>query len=108
CYADLFNVSPRSCLRCGAPIGPHVSTDEGCVFCRKDRFHVETVVRIGQYDGLLRTACLAAKRPANSGISASLADVLWSEHAGTITGWNIDTVMGVPRHWYDRLVLPRC
>ena len=35
------------CRRCAAPVGPFLDTQKGCFLCRRDRFHFESVIRLG-------------------------------------------------------------
>jgi competence protein ComFC len=43
------------CQRCGSTVGPHDADDTGCSGCRGKRLPWERLVRLGEYDGLLRT-----------------------------------------------------
>ena len=69
------------CSRCGGPVGPFIDTAKGCIHCRRDRFHFETVIRLGVYESALRRMCLAAKQPRAEELAAALADLLWQRES---------------------------
>jgi ComF family protein len=103
CRAILTTDSFHACPRCAANVGPHVLLEDGCTHCRDETFHFEHVLRLGQYDGLLREAVLRMKH-ASGEILAEVLGGLWGEHleAG-LRAAEADVVIPVPLHWWRRL-----
>ena len=91
------------CDRCGAPVGPHLDTSDGCVHCRGERFKFETVLRLGVYEGLLRSATLRSKEPGGQPLAAALADLLWENQREGLQQTEADWVVSVPQHWTRRI-----
>lgn len=89
------------CLTCGAPVGPHLQT-WGCRHCRGDRFAFERVVALGVYDQQLQSCCQRVKEPYGQPLTAGLSELLWEAHEATLTAADIDLVIPVPHHWWDR------
>jgi predicted amidophosphoribosyltransferase len=42
------------CQRCGQTVGPHAADDTGCPTCRAHKLPWERLIRLGEFDGLLR------------------------------------------------------
>lgn len=109
CAACRENLVPRiahSCSRCAAPVGPHLDTAEGCIHCRHDRFAFDGVIRLGVYEGLLRSACLKAKQAGAEPLAAALAALLLEREAAAFAQTAVDVVVPVPRHWRQRVFQP--
>lgn len=90
-----------ACHRCGAPVGPFTNTKEGCAHCRRDRFHFESVTRLGVYHDNLREMSLAAKRPGAVEIAAALADLLWERQETRLRRLDPSLVIPIPHHWTE-------
>jgi len=91
------------CLRCGAPVGPHLDTAAGCYHCRNDRFVFESVACIGAYQDSLRSACLSAKLRGNQPLAAALAVLLWEKSQDLLPTTEFAVVLPVPQHWSRRI-----
>ncbi|VAX38993.1 Competence protein F homolog, phosphoribosyltransferase domain; protein YhgH required for utilization of DNA as sole source of carbon and energy [hydrothermal vent metagenome] len=104
CTKQLTRDTRKQCLRCGAPVGPHLSRENGCTHCQKDNFRFKTVHALGLYDELLRDACLQIKQPNREPLAASLAEILWQQRKTEFESLNINLVVPVPHHWWDRLL----
>lgn len=89
------------CLRCGAPVGPYIDASRGCIHCRDDRFHFETVIGLGDYHTDLRNMCLGAKKPGSEELAAALARCLWQHEETALRAVNADIVVPVPHHWME-------
>lgn len=100
CRAELWPEERPSCLRCGAPAGPYLDTADGCVHCRQDRFAFDTVLRLGVYEGALRTACLKAKQPGAEPLVAALGGLWWEFQHERLVRERLDLVVSVPPHWW--------
>ncbi|MFG0333878.1 MAG: ComF family protein [Maioricimonas sp. JB049] len=103
CRAALGGPIGPSCLRCGAPVGPNVRVDAGCLHCRADRFAFAAVAALGVYAGPLQAACLTGKERGGGALMAALGELLWERHRERMTNWNADLVVPVPHHWTTRL-----
>lgn len=106
CRRELAPSSRNDCLRCGAPVGPHLDTSEGCIHCREDFFAFDRAVSLGVYDGPLRAACLRSKQPQGGPVAAALAEELWQRRREVLMGFGANLVIGVPQHWWQRLTRP--
>lgn len=102
CRRDLIATRGPACIRCGASIGPFLDPNVPCGFCRDERFAFERVVRLGVYDGALRTACLRAKTSGAEPLAAGLAELLWECESETLRDARVDVVVPVPHHWLRR------
>ncbi|MEW4527709.1 ComF family protein [Maioricimonas sp. JC845] len=103
CQLALAGPSGPACLKCGAPVGPNVRVEAGCIHCRDDRFAFASVAALGVYAGPLKSACLAAKESAGAALTSVLGDLLWERHQERIAGWDVDLAVPVPHHWTTRL-----
>lgn len=106
CRGALIRTHGRSCLRCGAGIGPNLDPAAGCQHCRDERFAFERVIRLGVYDAELRTACLQAKQRGAEPVAAGLAMILWQCESAAIETAAIDLVAPIPQHWVQRFYRP--
>ncbi len=103
CRGTLACNIARACLRCGAPVGPGVSSEAGCQHCRKDRFAFDRVWALGVYEGELQRACVRAKEPFAAPLAAGLADLLVDAWEPQLRFEEIDLIVPVPHHWTHRL-----
>lgn len=103
CAADVAPSLEFACVRCGAPVGPHLDTTGGCVHCRDDRFAFERAVALGVYDDALRLACLSIKQADAEPLAAALGHLLWQRMSDELAALAADVVVAVPHHWIVRL-----
>ncbi|MGH7199330.1 MAG: ComF family protein, partial [Planctomycetaceae bacterium] len=103
CRAEIAPLIEHACDRCGAPVGPYSDTSSGCVRCRDDRFAFERAVRLGVYDGALRTLCLRGKEPRGAALTAAAAELLFERERLSLLAANIELVLPVPQHWTRRV-----
>jgi ComF family protein len=101
CQEAIAPKCPNRCLRCGAPVGPYIDARRGCIHCRDDRFHFETVIGLGDYHSELRNMCLAAKKPRSEELAAALAFTLWQFEETALRGTGAEIVIPVPHHWTE-------
>ncbi len=95
------------CTGCGLPVD-HGHAD----FCRFGRLPGRpsklprqpwTECRsLGAYDGILRSACLAAKRPENTWLVRPVAREWWTRHESWARGLGRSLLVPIPRHWSRR------
>jgi predicted amidophosphoribosyltransferase len=91
------------CRRCAAPVGPFLDTQNGCFLCRRDRFHFESVIRLGVYENELREMCLAGKRPGGEELAAALGETLSAEEGLGLLAARAELVVPIPHHWTESL-----
>lgn len=103
CVAAVRQKSENSCIRCGVPLGPYVSSQDGCLNCRARNFRFDRVIRFGLYEGRLREAVIFAKSPRAQPLSAALANQFWIDRRELLSAEGIDVVAPVPRYWTRRL-----
>ena len=104
CHACREQVVARqpACRRCGAAAPPECADADGCAQCRPKRLRVDSVVRLGHYQSLLRTCVLRAKAAREQPLTAALADLLILHRAAELKALNVDVVVPVPMHWSRR------
>lgn len=95
----------HACLSCGAPVGPNLQGWK-CRLCRKDDFAFDGVVALGVYESDLKAACQRAKEPYGAPVAAGLSELLFEAHEATFTAAELDVVIPVPHHWWERLTQP--
>ena len=106
CRKNLLMTRGPACVRCGASIGPYLDPQAPCSFCRDERFAFERVIRLGVYDGALRTACLRSKDRGAEPLAAGMADLVWECESETLQQARADVVIPVPQHWFRRIYHP--
>jgi ComF family protein len=103
CRSFLAAADSPYCPRCGSTIGPFEFVEEGCTRCRQEVFHFRRVVRLGNYEGLLREVVLRLKTQAGEDLAHAMG-LLWAqEHARDLAGQPLDGVAAVPLYWLRRL-----
>jgi predicted amidophosphoribosyltransferase len=105
CYAQLRCRIERACLSCGAPVGPHLQGWK-CRHCRKDNFAFERVVALGVYEPPLSAACQQAKEAYGGPLTAGLSELLCEAHEAAFEAAELDLIVPVPHHWWERLTQP--
>jgi ComF family protein len=102
CCDNLVQKIEHACVRCAAPVGPFLDTRNGCFHCKKERFAFESVIRLGVYDGELRTGCLRAKFAGGEPVSAALAGLLIEQESERLQRAAANVIVAVPHHWTQR------
>lgn len=103
CHLALTREIVNSCQKCGAEVGPFVSTSAGCVHCRSRRLRFDSVVCLGMYDKTMRRAILSSKWSHSSVGLRSLAKVLAAEKRDALKQLNVDMLIPIPQAWTSRL-----
>lgn len=106
CHQALTRSHGRSCLLCGAAIGPFLDPSGGCQYCCRDKFAFEQVIRLGVYDAELRAACLRSKQRGFAPVAAGLAGLLWSFESPSLTKATIDLIVPIPQFWLQSWFRP--
>lgn len=89
------------CLRCGGRHAP-APHDGRCETCRGRTHAFAGVVRLGSYDGLLRSLVLRTKRSGQAALSVSLTRLLAQQRAEALSALACDVVVPVPMFWPRR------
>ena len=112
CPASVASVAkrrsvPRANLSAlAAPVGPFLGNRPDCSLCRRDRFHFESVIRLGVYEGRLREMCLAAKRPGCEELAAATRrNPVCRRRTGPLGGPGGGDC-SVPHHWSEAFLGP--
>jgi ComF family protein len=100
CRAALV-AAAASCPRCGATVVGDNAAGQ-CPRCRDLRLHLDCVVRLGIYQGALRTAVLRIKRPDERSLAVALGDLLARSTEARLAALKPDVVVPVPMHWTRR------
>lgn len=106
CIEQLKPRLPDECPRCGVPVGPFTNLTDGCGQCRSESFAFDRVIRLGIYDGLMRSACLRAKSNHGRTMALGLTDVLFLEKQNRFAESQFDWVVPIPEHWTRRFLHP--
>ena len=101
--ADALTADPHfTCPRCTSTVGEHADVSSGCPRCRDDRFHFETALRLGPYDGTLREAIFAMKRRPGEALAECVGRLWARHHADRFRTLGVSVVIPVPLHWWRR------
>ena len=92
----------RSCVKCGAPVGPYVDQQLGCQECKRETFAFKSVCRLGIYDGPLKAAVISGKYLGGEPLLISLAELVWEYNAETLQAAGIGLIVPIPQHWRQR------
>ncbi len=102
CRAGIPDLGANRCLRCAAPVGPHLGEVEDCPDCRGRSLSFSGAAAAGRYEGLLRELVLGLKNGGDWAASFVLADLMFEAvRARGIE--DADIVAAVPLHWTRRL-----
>lgn len=104
CRSLCQTIAIRQCLRCAAPLGPHVPEDSGCPHCRDERFAFDSASCLGPYKEEMRSACLRAKKASGHALTCDLAEQLWRRHESRLQSSSFEVVIPVPHLWSEQLV----
>lgn len=103
CREQLVSNDAR-CRRCGnrLPSG-HVATSEGCDVCRNQRLKWDGVITVGDHEGLLQHAVIAAKQASGAPVAAAMAELLSAQVAAADWLGDVDLVVPTPIYWLRRI-----
>lgn len=100
---DALTADPAErCPKCAATVGPHTDLTGGCPACRKRGFAFDATVRLGPYDGVLRSGILRAKGSAGEAVAEMLGRSFAEVRSGELRALNATVVVSVPLHWRRR------
>ncbi len=102
CLCELNLDEIRRCEVCSAVVGPNLKTENGCQYCRNDRFAFGAVTSLGNYDGALKQAVLRGKYHHETRILSSLTELLFRLTSERFSDASISLVVPIPHHWTER------
>ena len=103
CWTDLKPLFGNTCLRCSAPVGPYVKTEQGCMRCAKERFAFDAAIAHSVYEGRMREIMLRSKKALESSAIPVLWENLYQQHQSRLEHWKIDAVISVPSHFWEKM-----
>ncbi len=95
--ADL--ISAPYCPLCGRRAGPYTVGPDGCLFCRAYPVRFRGAVRVGPYEGPLKTLILRCKYERRVAIAGALGGLLRERLALAPWADQVDLIAPVPLHW---------
>jgi len=102
CELLLTNEPHATCPRCSSTVGPYVNLDAGCANCKDQSFAFDQAIRLGPYEGSLRTVILRMKQAGGVDLAAVIGH-LWARHVGAkLRQLHPTTLVPVPLHWTRR------
>lgn len=96
------NLQDRPCPTCGHNVGPYSLIDGRCHRCQGRRAAVSSVVRVGNYDGILRALILMFKFAGRSHLDEFLGGMLADALLGAEYICQPDLLVPIPLHWRRR------
>ena len=104
CNVKLLSlVAMAYCPRCGSSLGPGLPVrEEGCWSCPTPLGRFTGVVRLGPYDGPLRSAVRQLKYRRQEALSRRLGDMLSRAVSAACEGETFDAVIPTAAHWLRR------
>lgn len=103
CHSALTREIVNSCQKCGAEVGPFVSSPAGCVHCRKRSLKFDSVICLGMYDDTMRRAILSSKWSHSAVGLRAIAKVLAEEKQDILHDLHVDLIIPIPQPWTTRL-----
>lgn len=103
CIRALTDDPHFTCPRCTSTVGQFADVADGCPGCRDDRFHFDSALRLGAYDGVLRDTILAMKCRAGETLGECVGRLWARHHADRFRSLGVNVVIAVPLHWWRRL-----
>ncbi len=104
CAAKLPTVTDNHCLKCGAPQGPHIPSEHGCVHCKRSHFAFTEAISLHLYEDEFRKMCRFCKLDSGQNLTWYLARQLWQAEKNRLKSWQCNAVVHVPMYWTRRLV----
>ncbi len=102
CELSLTHDPFPTCPRCSSTVGPYVHLTQGCATCKGESYAFDQALRLGPYDGLLRTTILRMKTPGGVDLT-EVVGALWArQSAARLRDLRVDAVIPVPLHWTRR------
>jgi ComF family protein len=92
-----------SCPRCSSTVGEFTDLHKGCPRCRDERFHFDSVTRLGPYENDLRDAVIAMKHLPGETLATAMGQLLAQRREDRFRALPVHVVIPVPLHWWRHL-----
>jgi ComF family protein len=102
CRRTMIDRRP-ACPRCAADVPTAIEGESSCPQCRKPAPRFQAAVRLGRYEGALRSAILAIKRESAQPLAEALARQFVAERGAELAALQFDAVVPIPMHWARRI-----
>lgn len=103
CWQDFSRTTGQDyCRRCGLTVGPYGHLPEGCGRCEGQRILTDGILRVGQYDSVLRDLLLRLKFQERTELADFFGPFLMAVFESRSWG-QVDYLVPVPLHWLRRL-----
>ncbi len=89
------------CPRCGCSAA--LNSSGGCVRYQDEKLHFVGVVRLGGYEGALRSAVLRMKNQRERALAKAIGDLLAETRSEQLAAIEPDAVVPIPMHWSRRV-----
>lgn len=100
CRRQLVDLRP-ACSKCGSMLPGGLAGSCPTCAARSLRFH--EVVRLGEYDGMLRHAVLRTKHASEQPLAIALGELLFEIRKDELQAVAADVVIPIPMHWTRRV-----
>ncbi len=101
CREELVD-NRATCPRCGSGGLPNQASGT-CLHCHDEKLYFDSVVRLGRYEGTLRTAVLRIKSQRHRALAIALGDLLASARCERLLSLEAEAIVPIPMHWSRRL-----
>jgi competence protein ComFC len=88
----------RACLRCAKPLGQFIDVLGPCIYCRDFKYHFDSAIAAGEYNGALRAMIISFKYERRKDLFPELSGFFQGAVLKRLTGPKIDAVVPVPLH----------
>ena len=102
CWKEVTSDAHHLCRRCAATIGAFTEGDQACSTCHAKNLHLDSTVRLGPYEGLLRDIILMMKTPMGEGLAEQMGHLLAEVKGEELRSKAVHLVTCVPMYWYRR------
>jgi ComF family protein len=99
CYRAVTTDAFLACPRCALTVGPHSEVTDGCAKCREESLGFEAAIRLGPYEGPLRSAVIRMKVGTGEALAEMMGRVFWEAACARLRTAGVDIVVPLPLHW---------
>lgn len=100
CRKEVTSDPHHLCRRCAATVGAFTEGDQACSTCRERNLYLDSTVRLGPYEGLLRDIILRMKTPIGEGLAEQMGNLLAEVKGAELRAQSIHLVTCVPIYWF--------
>lgn len=106
CKREIPYVNHSCCIRCGASLGPHITSGvkEGCAACKGKYLPFNTIISATYYDDVMKTLIHKFKYARQKFLACLLNDILITNERLKEAIPDIDVIVPVPLHWLKKML----